>query len=204
MSHCSNCNNRSSGCNSCNTCGNRSGGWNNCNDWNNWNNWSNWNWNSWSNWTQAGTTCNRWAQPIVSSPAQFANLAQFSSAGTENGATLVIHKIVLEPCGNQSCTPRTFSLRITGPSYPCGEVFTLRAGSCTELDEPLVITGLEPGTYCIEEVHNCANEYISTFTGPVCGREVTVSNSYYPTVITIVSRKRLCRLCHKHGCGCGC
>jgi len=222
MSHCSNCNTRSSGCSGWNNDhANRSGCWNNCNtcntcgDWNTWNTWSNCNaWNNWGNWAltnwvngqqtwqQGGAACNRWAQPIVSSPAQFANLAQFSSAGTENGATLVIHKIVLDACGNQSCTPRTFSLRITGPSYPCGEVFHLRAGSCTELDEPLVITGLEPGTYCIEEVHTCQNEYISTFTGPVCGREVTVTNGYYPTVITIVSRKRLCRLCHKHGCGC--
>lgn len=72
------------------------------------------------------------------------NPAHFCCAGWENGPTLVIHKIVLEPCGNQSCTERTFTLRITGPSYPNGEIFTLRAGSCTQLDEPLVISGLEP------------------------------------------------------------
>lgn len=143
----------------------------------------------------------RYVQPICCCAAQFANTARLTSAGTENGATLVIHKIVLEPCGNTTCTPRTYSIRITGPSYPCGETFQLRAGSCITLDEPLVITGLQPGTYCIEEIYACPNDYISTFTGPVCGREVTVSNGYFPTVVTIVSRKRLCRLCRGYGCG---
>ena len=85
----------------------------------------------------------QWMQPICCNPTHMC------CAGCENGATLVIHQISLEPCGNQSCTPRTFNIRITGPSFPCGEVFTLRAGSCIELDEPLVITGLEPGCYTI-------------------------------------------------------
>ena len=145
---------------------------------------------------RGGNTCGQFVQPI------FCNSAQFSDAGVTQGATLVIHKIVLEPCGNQSCTPRTFNIRITGPSFPCGEVFQLRAGSCVELDEPLVITGLEPGTYCIEELFSCPNQYISTFTGPVCGRQVTVSNCCAPTVITIVNRRRECALCHGFGCGC--
>ena len=139
--------------------------------------------------------CANYAQPIAS------NAAQFVSAGTHEGATLVIHKIVLEPCGTPTCTPRTYTIRITGPSYPCGETFQLRAGSCLELDEPLVITGLEPGTYCIEEVSACPNAYISTYTGPVCGRQVTVGRSWFPTVVTICSRRRLCRLCHGYGCG---
>lgn len=79
-----------------------------------------------------------WLHPLCCNPAHFC------CAGWENGPTLVIHKIVLEPCGNQSCTERTFTLRITGPSYPNGEIFTLRAGSCTQLDERLVISGLSP------------------------------------------------------------
>jgi len=88
----------------------------------------------------------QWKHPLL------CNLAHWCSANSDNdnGPTLVIHQILLEPCGNQSCTPRNFTIRITGPSYPCGETFTLRAGSCTELDEPLVITNLEPGQYEID------------------------------------------------------
>lgn len=133
----------------------------------------------------------------------FCNQAHYCSASTESGATLVIHKIVLEACANQSCTPRTFNLRITGPSYPCGEVFQLRAGNCLELDEPLVISNLEPGAYTIEEIEACPNTYISTITGPVCGHTVLLTAGGPPTVITIVSRKRFCRLCQGYGCGCG-
>ena len=51
-----------------------------------------------------------WLHPLCCNPAHFC------CAGCENGPTLVIHKIVLEPCGGQSCTERTFTLRITGPS----------------------------------------------------------------------------------------
>lgn len=138
----------------------------------------------------------QWMHPILCNPTHFC------CAGAEDGATLVIHKIVLEPCGNQSCTPKNFNIRITGPSYPNGEVFTLRAGSCIELDEPLVISGLTPGQYTIEEIFSTPNEYVSTITGPVCGRCVTLSASCVPTVVTIVNRKRLCRLCHGFGCGC--
>ena len=71
--------------------------------------------------------------------------------------------------------------------------FTLRAGSCTQLDEPLVISGLEPGCYAIEELLNCPNEYCTTITGPVMGNVVQLTNSCVPTVVTIVNRKRLCR-----------
>ena len=67
-----------------------------------------------------------WKHPLLCNPAHLC------CAENENGPTLVIHQILLEPCGNQSCTPRTFTIRITGPSYPCGETFTLRAGSCTQ------------------------------------------------------------------------
>ena len=139
-----------------------------------------------------------WVQPIL------CNQTRFSCAEEENGATLVIHKIVLEPLGDQSCTPRMFSIRVTGPSYPNGELFQLRAGSCTELDEPLVITGLTPGSYTIEEVFNTPNEFVSTITGPVCGRCVLLTNSSVPTVVTIVNRRRVCRLCSRYNrCGCG-
>lgn len=149
-------------------------------------------------WMQPGAQnrsgCNLYPQPIC------ASTAQYSDAGTAQGATLVIHKIVLEPCGDPTCTPRTYNIRITGPSFPCGETFQLRAGSCTELDEPLVITGLEPGTYCIEEVTSCPHQYISTLTGPVCGQQVTVTNSYFPTVVTIVSRRRSCAIQRRRCC----
>ena len=138
----------------------------------------------------------QWMQPICCNPTHMC------CAGCENGATLVIHQISLEPCGNQSCKPRTFNIRITGPSFPCGEVFTLRAGSCIELDEPLVITGLEPGCYTIEPLCMTAHELITTLTGPVCGNTVRLTNSCAPTVVTLVSRRRLCRLCHGFGCGC--
>ena len=132
-----------------------------------------------------------WMQPILCSQTRLAN------AEDENGATLVIHKIVLEPLADQTCTPRTFSIRVTGPSYPCGELFQLRAGSCTELDEPLVITGLTPGCYSIEEVFSTPNEYVSTITGPVCGNTVMLASSASPTVVTLCCRKRICRLCSR-------
>ena len=80
-----------------------------------------------------------WIHPLCCNPTHYC------SAGYENGPTLVIHKIVLEPCGSQSCTPKTFTLRITGPV--CG-------GNMVSL------------------VANCP-----------------------PTVVTIVNRKRLCRVC---------
>lgn len=140
-----------------------------------------------------------WLQPICHHPTHYC------CAGSENGPTLVIHKIILEAGGSQSCTPRTISLRITGPSYPCGEVFTLRAGSCTELDEPLVIAGLIPGQYTIEELHACRNTQTSTLTGPVCGNTVNVTDSPVPTVITIVSRLHPGRCCAcRHSCTHGC
>jgi len=173
----------------------------------------------------------QWQQPIL------CNQTHYCWAENVNGPTLVIHKIVLDSCASQSCTPRNFTILITGPSYPAGETFTLRAGSCTELDEPLVIAGLIPGVYRIEELHaaschcghgnscicnnhcgcnnNCGcnnhcgclyeNEYDTTFTGPICGNTVTVTDSASPTVITIVSRKRLrgCRrrrYCQRANC----
>ena len=39
-----------------------------------------------------------WLHPLCCNPAHFC------CAGCENGPTLVIHKIVLAPCGGQSCT----------------------------------------------------------------------------------------------------
>ena len=139
-----------------------------------------------------------WKHPLLCNPAHLC------CAENENGPTLVIHQILLEPCGNQSCTPRTFTIRITGPSYPCGETFTLRAGSCTEIDEPLVITNLTPGQYEIEQVGaSCAcgcSEYDTTFTGPISCGQISITASPVPTVITIVSRKRLCR---RRRCGNG-
>ncbi len=137
-----------------------------------------------------------WIHPLLCNPTQFC------CVGNDNGPTLVIHSILLEPCGNQSCTPRTLRIRITGPSFPCGEFFTLRVGSCTEIDEPLVITNLEPGQYEIEQILSSCREYDTTFTGPVCNGCVSITRSVVPTVITIVNRKRFCRRCHRHGCGC--
>ncbi|MBQ2992092.1 MAG: hypothetical protein IJD60_12530 [Clostridia bacterium] len=142
-----------------------------------------------------------WKHPLLCNPAHLC------SAENDNGPTLVIHAILLEPCGSQSCTPRTFTIRVTGPSYPCGETFTLRAGSCTEIDEPLVITGLIPGQYQVEQVVSgcscgCGSQYDTTFTGPISCGYVAITASRVPTVITIVNRKRLrgCR-CHRNGCG---
>ena len=144
----------------------------------------------------------QWKHPLLCNPAHFC----CTDANSSNGPTLVIHQILLEPCGNQSCTPRTFTIRITGPSYPCGETFTLRAGSCTELDEPLIIAGLIPGQYEIEQVNtgcSCGcdcSEYDTTFTGPISCGQVSITASIVPTVITIVSRKRICRR-HRRCCG---
>lgn len=135
-----------------------------------------------------------WRHPIYCTPSYY------TCAETENGPTLVIHQIVLEAGGEQSCTPRTFRIRVTGPSYPCGEIFTLRTGSCTELDEPLVISGLQPGQYQIEILYDCPRDYATTITGPVCSGVVTVTNNTAPTVVTIVSRRRI-RRCRCH-CGC--
>ena len=129
----------------------------------------------------------RWRHPIHCTPAYYC------CAGTENGPTLVIHHILLEAGGEQSCTPRTFRIRVTGPSYPCGEIFSLRSGSCLELDEPLVISGLTPGEYRIEILYDCPHSFATTLTGPVCEGVVTVSESAAPTVVTIVSRRRVCR-----------
>lgn len=136
-----------------------------------------------------------WTHPLLCNPAHLC------CAEYENGPTLVIHKILLEPCGNQSCTPRMFTIRVTGPSYPGGETFTLRAGSCTEIDEPLVISGLIPGQYEIDDL-SCSREYDTTFTGPICCGSVSITASPVPTVITIVSRKRImrCRRRRPHFC----
>ena len=137
-----------------------------------------------------------WIHPLLCNPAHLC------CAGSDNGPTLVIHSILLEPCGNQSCTPRTLRIRITGPSFPCGEFFTLRVGRCTEIDEPLVITNLEPGQYEIEQILSSCREFDTTFTGPICNGCVSITCSIVPTVITIVNRKRFCRRCRRHGNGC--
>ena len=143
-----------------------------------------------------------WKHPLLCNPAHFC----CADTNNDNGPTLIIHQILLEPCGNQSCTPRTFTIRVTGPSYPCGETFTLRAGSCTELDEPLVIAGLIPGQYEIEQVNSgcscgCgAGEYDTTYTGPISCGQVSITASRVPTVITIVSRKRVCRRRRRRCC----
>ena len=67
-----------------------------------------------------------WIHPLLCNPTQFC------CVGNDNGPTLVFHSILLEPCGNQSCTPRTFNIRVTGPSFPCGESFTLRRARLAE------------------------------------------------------------------------
>ena len=139
-----------------------------------------------------------WKHPLLCNPAHFC----CADANNDNGPTLIIHQILLEPCGNQSCTPRTFTIRITGPSYPCGETFTLRAGSCTEIDEPLVIAGLTPGQYEIDLITACCQEYDVTFTGPISDGCVSIVNSYVPTVVTLVARKRFAR--RRRRCRCVC
>ncbi len=143
-----------------------------------------------------------WKHPLLCNPAHFCCADEHN----DNGPTLIIHQILLEPCGNQSCTPRTFTIRVTGPSYPCGETFSLRAGSCTELDEPLVIAGLIPGQYEIEQVNSSCScgcgcsEYDTTYTGPISCGQVSITASRVPTVITIVSRKRVCRRRRRRHC----
>ncbi|MBR5288267.1 MAG: hypothetical protein IKU34_06715 [Clostridia bacterium] len=183
MSNCSNsCVSHACGCASSSCSANSCGGWcASCGSW----------MNRCRNGAQNSCPYSQWMHPIC------CNQAYYSCAGAQNGATLVIHQIALEAGGQQSCTPRSFQLRITGPSYPCGEVFSLRAGSCVELDEPLVISGLEPGQYRIEPLNSCCGDYISTITGPACGQLVTVSAGAAPTVVTIVSRRSLfhCRRC---------
>ena len=151
-------------------------------------------------WNESYCPYPQWKHPLLCNPAHLC----CADANNDNGPTLVIHQILLEPCGNQSCTPRTFTIRVTGPSYPCGEIFTLRAGSCTELDEPLVIAGLIPGQYEIELVDSCCNEYDTTYTGPISCGQVSITASRVPTVITIVSRKRACRRRRRWQYFCGC
>lgn len=142
---------------------------------------------------EASCPYGRWRHPISSCQAYY------SCAGMQDGPTLVIHTILLEAGCQQSCTPRTLRIRVTGPSYPCGEIFSLRAGSCLELDEPLVISGLIPGQYHIEILYDCPHQYVSTITGASCSGNVTVTNSAAPTVVTIVSRRSICR---RNRCGC--
>lgn len=165
-------------------------------------------WNFCNCWNHSFCPFPQWKHPLLCNPAHFCCADQ----NNDNGPTLVIHQILLEPCGNQSCTPRNFTIRVTGPSYPCGETFTIRAGSCTELDEPLVITNLEPGQYEIDLITagsncghgcgcgcGCGHEYDSTITGPISGGCVSITNSRVPTVLTIVSRKRFTRRrCRRH------
>lgn len=161
-----------------------------------------------------------WVQPLGCGCA--ANRCSLAGVGSvaENGCTLVIHKILLDACGNQACTPRTFSICVKGPSYPCGEVFQMTAGSCRTLDEPLVLTGLICGDYTIEEINDEPRRYCSTITGScVCGNCVRLTPGCPPAVVTIINRRRLCRWgccsgigsiggcggsCGCGGCSCGC
>lgn len=57
-----------------------------------------------------------WIHPLCCNPTHYC------CAGYENGPTLVIHKIVLEPCGSQSCTPQDVH-----PSYHRTELPKRRA-----------------------------------------------------------------------------
>ena len=159
-------------------------------------NWSEWNAISNCGSYGFGSSCpySRWRHPI------HCQQPYFTCAGSQDGPTLVIHQIVLEAGCEQSCTPRSFRIRVTGPSYPCGEIFTLRTGSCLELDEPLVISGLEAGVYRVEVLYDCPNQYQSTITGAQCGGYVNVASSVVPTVVTIVSRRQVC--VRRNRCGC--
>ncbi len=155
-----------------------------------------------------------WIQPLGCCCAD--NRCSCAGAGsvTENGCTLVIHKILLDACGNQACTPRTFSICVKGPSFPSGEVFQLTAGNCRTLDEPLILTGLICGDYSIEEISDAPRRYCTTITGTgVCGNCVRLTPGCPPAVVTIINRRRICRwgCCSgigsiggcQGGCGCG-
>ena len=48
----------------------------------------------------------QWKHPLLCNPAYYC----CANDNQDNGPTLVIHQILLEPCGNQSCTPRTFTI----------------------------------------------------------------------------------------------
>ena len=64
----------------------------------------------------------------------------------------------------------------------------------------LAVTGCSCGCFC-----GCScgcSEYDTTFTGPISGGCVSITNSPVPTVITIVSRKRFNR--RRRGCRPGC
>ena len=98
---------------------------------------------------------------------------------------------------------------LVGPSG-CGKTTLLRMIAGLEeitggriMMGDIDITNLEPGQYEIEQILSSCREFDTTFTGPICNGCVSITCSVVPTVITIVNRKRFCRRCRRHGCGCG-
>ena len=72
---------------------------------------------------------------------------------------LTITKIVVDYKGNLITTPRTFVIKVTGPSYPSGTLMELTNST------PLVLKGLIYGQYTVEELNT--TNYTVTITAPV-------------------------------------
>ena len=66
---------------------------------------------------------------------------------------------MLDYKGNLTTSPKTFVIKVTGPSYPCGTLMELTNST------PLVLKGLIYGQYTIEELNT--KNYTVTITAPV-------------------------------------
>lgn len=87
---------------------------------------------------------------------------------------LTITKIVVDYKGTLITTPRTFIIKVTGPSYPSGTLMELTNTT------PLVLKGLIYGQYTVEEL-NTTNYTVSisapvTLTGGATNGTITVRN----------------------------
>lgn len=102
-------------------------------------------------------------------------------------------KSCLNPAAARAARSARSPCASPAPVIPMGRFSPCARAAAPSLDERLVISGLEPGCYAIEELLNRPNEYCTTITGPVMGNVVQLTNSCVPTVVTIVNRKRLCR-----------
>jgi LPXTG-motif cell wall-anchored protein len=88
---------------------------------------------------------------------------------------LTINKVLKDASGNKLTENLSFTVKVTGPSYPDGKTFTVSTA------EPLVIKGLIYGTYTVEE--QGADKYTSavsapvTFSATVTTGSITVTNT---------------------------
>ncbi len=82
---------------------------------------------------------------------------------------LTITDRVLTFSGTTSTSTRTFIVRVTGPSYPNGQLFEVTTSS------PLVLTGLLYGQYTVEELN--ASGYTVTYSGPTTISQATPSGT---------------------------